>query len=147
MIMTTDALHDAAAQLQDEADTILAALAPLTGRHNGEISLQRCEHLIRELDSDNDRLAAEACLTVMTLLWPHTAPEDCQRADWWRTPLGRLCARSLGHETSDAITYAAAAAMLGIERGTVSVMVQRGTLTRHPDGGVDRAAVMARLGR
>ena len=32
-------------------------------------------------------------------------------------------------------------------RGTVAQMVHRGTLDRHPDGGVLRSSVMARLAR
>jgi hypothetical protein len=35
--------------------------------------------------------------------------------------------------------------MLGVVRGTVSQMVARGTLDRHPDGGVLRSSVLARL--
>ena len=69
------------------------------------------------------------------------------RADWWRTPLGRVCARSLGHDTADAVTHSTAAAMLGIKVGSVGPMVHRGYLDRHPDGGVTRSSVLARLAR
>lgn len=43
------------------------------------------------------------------------------------------------------VTQADAAAMLGVSRGTIAQLVSRGTLARHPDGGVDRAAVIARM--
>lgn len=38
-------------------------------------------------------------------------------------------------------------AMLGLRRGTVGVMASRGTLDKHPDGGITRASVLMRLGR
>lgn len=96
---------------------------------------------------DDDRLSAQTCIDLMVALWPHGAPEDVGQPEWWRTALGRLCARSLGRSDAEAVTYAVAAAMLGIARGTVGVMVTRGTLDKHPDGGVLRASVLQRLGR
>lgn len=95
----------------------------------------------------DDELAGETCLDLMNALWPNVAPEDAGRADWWRTPLGQLCARSLGRADAEAVSYSVAAAMLGIAKGSVSVMVQRGNLDRHPDGGVLRASVLQRIGR
>lgn len=97
-------------------------------------------------DSD-DRLAAQTVIDIMCALWPNSAPEDCGRADWWQTSLGRLCARSLGRSDAEAVTYSVAASMLGISKGAVSTMVGRGTLDKHPDGGVLRASVLQRLGR
>lgn len=97
-------------------------------------------------DAD-DRLAAQSCIDLMCALWPHSAPEDCGRADWWRTPLGRMCARSLGRDEAEAVTHAVAAAMLGVTRGTIAQLVHRGALDRHPDGGVLRASVLRRLAR
>lgn len=97
-------------------------------------------------DTD-DRLAAQTCIDVMCTLWPHGAPEDVGRADWWRTPLGRMCARSLGRDDAEAVTHSVAAAMLGVTRGTIAQWVTRGTLDRHPDGGVLRASVLQRLAR
>lgn len=103
-----------------------------------------CAALAQDAD---DKLAAEACLSVMTVLWPHGSPEDVGEPGWWRTPLGRLCARSLGRDDTEAVTHSVAAAMLGVTRGTVAQMVHRGTLDRHPDGGVLRASVLQRLAR
>ena len=37
--------------------------------------------------------------------------------------------------------------MLGVHPGTVAQLVHRGTLDRHPDGGILRASVLQRLAR
>lgn len=104
--------------------------------------------LTAQLDQDNDdQLAAEACTTILNALWPDTSPEHVDRGDWWRTPLGRLCARTLGRNDTDAVTQSVAAAMLGVTRGTIAQMVHRGTLDRHPDGGVLRSSILQRLAR
>ena len=96
---------------------------------------------------DDDRLSAQTCIDIMVTLWPHAAPEDCGHADWWRTPLGQLCARSLSRDDAESVSQSVAAAMLGVTRGTVSTLVHRGTLDRHPDGGVLRASVLQRIHR
>lgn len=59
----------------------------------------------------------------------------------------RVCARSLGRDDAEAITHSVAAAMLGVHPGTVAQLVHRGTLDRHPDGGILRASVLQRLAR
>lgn len=102
---------------------------------------------VAQLASDDDRLAAQTCIDVMNTLWPHGAPEQVNDAEWWQSPLGRLCARSLGRDDAESVSQYVAAAMLGVTRGTVAQMVTRGTLDRHPDGGVLRASVLQRLGR
>lgn len=109
--------------------------------------LARAPMLAHQLQDADDRLAAETVIDLMTALWPHAAPEHVGRADWWQTPLGRLCARSLGRSDSESVTQHVAAAMLGVTRGTIAQMLARGTLDRHPDGGVLRASVLQRLGR
>lgn len=96
---------------------------------------------------DDDRLAAQTCIDLMAALWPHGSPEDVGEAAWWSTALGRLCARSLGRDDAESVSQSVAAAMLGVTRGTVAQMVHRGTLDRHPDGGVLRASVLQRLSR
>lgn len=132
-------LDDAAEQLDDDVAAINDALFPLRDE-------MRIRHTIAELAQEaDDRLAAEACLTVMSLLWPRCAPEDCGHPDWWRTPLGQLCARSLGHHDAEAVTHSVAAAMLGIGTGQIGSLVSRGKLDRHPDGGVLRASVLRRI--
>lgn len=97
--------------------------------------------------NEDDALAAETVIDLMSALWPNCAPEECGEAAWWRTPLGRVCARSLGRDDSDSVTRSVAAAMLGVHPGTVAQMTHRGTLDRHPDGGVTRASVLLRLAR
>lgn len=95
----------------------------------------------------DDRLSAQTCIDLMCLLWSAAAPEDCGHAAWWTTPLGRLCARSLGRDDAEAITHSVAAAMLGVHPGTVAQLAHRGTLDRHPDGGVLRSSVLQRIAR
>lgn len=94
-------------------------------------------------EADDDRTAGQVVGDVMGALWPHGDPDP----EWWRSPVGRLCARSLGRHDADAVTQSVAAAMLGVTRGTVAQLVHRGTLDRHPDGGVTRASVLMRLTR
>lgn len=103
--------------------------------------------LVDDMAGEDMGVALGACRAVMQLAWPQAEPEDIGQADWWRTPLGRLCARALGRSDAGSVSYGVAAAMLGVSRGTVGTMVARGTLGRHDDGGVARAAVLRRLGR
>lgn len=142
-------LDDVTAQLTDELDRALAGpVGALLGLDLKELVRRRVKErapmLAAQLcQEDDDRLAAETVLDVMLALWPQGDPEP----SWWRTPLGRMVARSVAHESTDAVTHAVAAAMLGVQRGTVGTMVHRGYLDRHPDGGVTRASVLARLAR
>jgi hypothetical protein len=99
------------------------------------------------VQTDNDRLAAQTVIDLMVLLWPHCAPENCGRAEWWLTPLGQMCGRSLARDDAASLTQETAARMLGVARGTIATLLHRGTLARHPDGGVSRAAVLDRLVR
>ena len=119
-------------------------IAPTAAAQLTEVARVIVAQLAQEHD---DRLAAQTCIDVMAVMWPHAAPEDCGQADWWRTPLGRLCARSLGRDDAESVSHSVAAAMLGVTRSTVSTMVRRGTLDRHPDGGVLRASVLQRIHR
>lgn len=91
-------------------------------------------------DTD-DRLAAETVRDLIWALWRDADPP----AEWWRTPLGRLCARSVDYGDSDSVTRSVAAAMLGVHPGTVAQLAHRGTLDRHPDGGITRASVLLRI--
>ena len=139
---------DVTAQLVDEIGGRATALGALIGG-DAIVELERrvATHApvwaAQMAQDDDDRLAAQTVIDIMVVLWPDSDPPD----HWWRTPTGRLCARSLCHSTAESVTHARAAHMLGLARGTVSTMVSRGTLDRHPDGGVDLAAVLARLAR
>lgn len=91
-----------------------------------------------QLTRDDDRLAAQTVVDLMAVLGD---PEP----SWWRTPLGRAVAASVGTEDAEAVRASAAAAMLGISPGRVHQLADAGKLDRHPDGGIVRASVMRRL--
>lgn len=144
------ALDAVAAQLVDELGAVARAVGDVAGLDVAALVEARLDHrcavLAAELCSDDDRLAAEAVLTVMCARWPDGADAP---PGWWHTPVGRAVARSVGRDDTDAVTHSVAAAMLGVTRGTVAQLVHRpsGGLDRHPDGGVTRASVLARLAR
>ncbi len=74
---------------------------------------------------------------VLAIIGQHARP-----AEWWGTPLGRLCAPH-----SDAtVTHAEAAALLGVARGRISSLLADGHLDRR-GGRVTVASVAARLDR
>lgn len=99
------------------------------------------QRLAAQISQDeDDRLAAQTVIDLAGVAWEIDPP-----AEWWRTPLGRLVARSVGRDDSEAVTQSVAAAMLGVTRGTIAQLVARGTLDRHPEGGVSRASVLKRI--
>jgi hypothetical protein len=146
---------EVAEQLRRELWATARANADLLGADIAEqVELRipaACTRLAAELCSNDDRTAAGATQLVMLARWPDdTEPPPV----WWQTPVGRLAARSVG-DHGEAVTQHVAAAMLGVARGTVSQMLTRGDkgeggsggLERHPDGGITRASVLARLAR
>lgn len=146
------AIEAVAAQLTDELGGVARAVGDVFGVDLLLDMEQRlepaCGRLAAELCSEDDHLAAEAVLTVMAARWADgTDPAH----EWWHSPVGRAVARSVGRsvgrDDSESVTHAVAAAMLGVHRGTVAQMVDRGTLARHPEGGVARSSVLARLAR
>lgn len=136
-------------QIADELDRALVGpVRDLLGQDLGELLTARIDArtpaIAAALAQDtDDRLAAGTATDLLNALWPDGDPPS----EWWRTPLGRLCARSVGHDDADAVTHSVAAAMLGVTRGTVAQLVHRGTLDRHPDGGITRASVLLRIAR
>jgi hypothetical protein len=134
-------MTDVSRQLEDDLDRALTGpVGALLGLDLAEKIRERitarAPMLAAQLTQDaDDRLAGETVIDVLTAVWPSGDPDP----DWWRTPLGRVCARSLGNDDAEAVTHSVAAAMLGVTRGTVAQLVHRGTLDRHPDGGVTRA--------
>lgn len=149
--MTPLTLETVARQLQDELAGLAATWTPILGPDRG-IDLERAagqtaRQIARSLVEGDDHESAQTCIDVLNVLWPHGTPETIGHPDWWHTPLGRACARSLGHDTAETVSRSVAAAMLGVTPGTVSQLVHRGTLDRHPDGGVLRSSVLARLAR
>lgn len=137
-----------AAQLTDELGASARALGDVLGMDLLMMMEDRiesaCTRLAAELCSEDDRLAAESVLTVMCARWPDgTEPPP----EWWRTPVGRMVARSVGRDDAESVTRSVAAAILGVAPGTVAQLVHRGTLDRHPDGGITRASVLMRIAR
>jgi hypothetical protein len=90
---------------------------------------------------DDDKLAAQTVLDLMAVLWSNCDPTT----DWWRTPLGRAVARSVGHPTADVVSYSVAGAMLGCSKQYVGKLIQAGRLDRGPNGGVTSRSVRATL--
>lgn len=140
--MTAD---DAEAQLAGELGARLYAISILGGvddQDPWQEGQRLARYVMPPLTSADDNERAQAVIDVGCALWPDTcAPPD----EWWRTPLGRLCAMSLARDDSEAVTVSGAAAMLGVHRRRAYQLVDTGKLERHPDGGVTRASVMARL--
>lgn len=135
-------------ELADAAAPLVALVPPELAAQLEQALMDQVPVLAGQLCQDtDDALAAQTAADVMALLWPHGDPETVGRADWWRTPLGRMVARAGGHASSDSLTHSTAAAILGLAVGTIGSMVHRGYLERHPDGGVTRASVLARVAR
>jgi hypothetical protein len=97
-----------------------------------------------QLLGDDDQAAARTAIRIIASLYPGDAPFD-PPAEWWRTPLGQVVIRRVGHPLSDAVSYSVAGAMLGITRQGVHDLVTRGKLARHPEGGVTVDSIRARL--
>ncbi|MGI5213571.1 hypothetical protein [Plantactinospora sp. CA-290183] len=97
----------------------------------------------RLLDGD-DETALGTVLRIVSTLHPDDGPFE-PPLDWWRSPLGQVVVRRVGHPTAPSISYAVAGAMLGISRQGVHDLVSRGKLIRHPEGGVLPSSVRDRL--
>ncbi len=146
---------DVAAQLRRELWATSRAVADLFGSDLAEqVELRLpgvCQRVAQDLTSDDDHTAAGAAQLVMGARWPDdTEPPP----GWWRTPVGRMVARTGAGDHGESVTQSVAAAMLGVTRGTVSQWLHRsdrglpgsGGLERHPNGGITRASVLAKLG-
>ncbi|WP_326556059.1 hypothetical protein [Micromonospora sp. NBC_01796] len=127
-------------------------LDPLEILLDGDESVEALRTVVRiravtwadRIVAGDDREAVGVIMRVVSTLYPDDGPFD-PPLDWWRTPLGRAVSRRVGHPTATAISYAVAGAMLGITRQGVHDLVNRGRLTRHPDGGVVPSSVRDRL--
>ncbi len=127
-------------------------LDPLEILVDGHDSIDPLRAVVRErarswasimIDGD-DQAAYGVIVRAISTLYPGDGPFD-PPLDWWRSPLGRLVARRVGHPTAESVSYAVAGAMLGITRQGVHDLASRGKLARHPQGGVLTAAVRDRL--
>lgn len=147
MTDTTDRRLTLADQVHDLLLDRAARLADLIGGPDLRAQLERlveANHptIVGRLMVGNDREVANLVADLFTLAHGDSQPSP----EWWQTPLGGVVARSLEHDDSDAISPLVAARMLGIAETTVHRWVRAGKLDRHPDGGVTRASVMARIG-
>ena len=96
------------------------------------------------LHDGDDTAATRTAARIVATLYPGDRAFD-PPVEWWRTPLGEVVARRVGHPAAESVSYAVAGAMLGITRQGVHDLVRRGKLPRHPDGGVPSTAVRDRL--
>lgn len=137
------------AQLRDELGDRFRALAAILGDPDSilkaELDIERASISIQwALISEDDAESAQAVIDLMAALWPEGIEPP---ASWWRTPLGIIAARSTAIDGTEAVTHSVAASMLGVTRGAIGGMIQRGDLDRHPDGGVLRSSVHQRIER
>ena len=98
----------------------------------------RIAEVLVDDDGEGDNERANYVVDVLNALF--VGPCD-PPAEWWATPLGGVCARSLGTEDATSFTHSVAAGFLGVTRSTVATLVKRGKLDRHPDGGIVPASV------
>jgi len=119
-----------------EGDDAVSALRVLVRLRAGQWASQ--------MQDGDDPTAVRAAIRLIATLYPDDRAFD-PPVEWWRTPLGGVVARRVGHPAAESVSYATAGAMLGITRQGVHDLVRRGRLPRHPDGGVPSAAVRDRL--
>jgi hypothetical protein len=98
----------------------------------------------RQLVGEDETLCQRTVIRLVITLFPGDRPFD-PPADWWRTPLGRVMARRVGHPGAEAVPYSVAGAMLGITRQGVHDLVARGKLRQHENGGVATSSVRDRI--
>lgn len=138
-------MTDLEGQVRDELHQVGWRLGPLLGLdivdQVDQRTTDRADMLASMLTGGDDHQAAEVCVDLMACLWPHCDPPP----GWWRTPLGRAVAASAGMDGSEAVAMSVAAAMLGVSPGRATQLADAGKLDRHPDGGVTRASVTARI--
>lgn len=112
-------------------------------------ALQVAANLAPQLRSGDPKEVAQLVIDLGNLIWPNSEPPP----EWWGTPLGRIFASSMdlddppGSSDNRSVTYREAARILGVHEGTVSQWAHRGTIERHPDGGLALTSVLRRLGR
>lgn len=94
----------------------------------------------------DEQAAVLMIVRVISSLYPGDTPFE-PPAGWWRTPLGQVTLRRVGHPSAQAVSYSVAGAMLGITRQGVHDLVTRHKLERHPEGGVTVESVRARASR
>ncbi len=139
-------LADVAEQIRTEIGAVVGAVVALLGPGFAHVETQIPGASIlwaEQLLGDDDKLAGQTVIDLMNVRWPNG---DEPPVEWWTTPLGQAVAASVGHPTSDVVTYAVAGAILGCSRQNVQKLVDADKFKRGPDGhGVTRESVRARL--
>jgi len=133
-----DQLREDLYMAAERLGALVPQLHPMTNDHVRDAIAASAERLTAVLLSDDDHQVAEVVIDLQVLLWPHSDPD----AEWWDTPLGHVSLRSIGADNAPSWTYSVAAAKLGVKASTVGTLVSRGTLDRHPDGGVTIPSVL-----
>lgn len=132
-------------QLTDELAALAARLGAVLGTDLQLAATDRAQaragSLVAELESGEHPDATADDL--LALLWPDDPP-----LDWWRSPLGLLCAPTAARDgDAPGWSRSEAAAVLGVTPGTVAQLVARGTLEPATDGGISRRSVLTRMVR
>ena len=105
---------------------------------------ERADRLAAQLASDDLALARVSCAEVGGVLWPNGGlPAD----HWWQSPLGRVMAGTFEMDDAEPVNQKGAAAMLGVNGGTVARLVSVGVLNCHLAGGIRRSSVVRRVAR
>lgn len=134
----------AGAQLADELGGLAARIGAVLGTDLQLAATERAQaraHLLVAELADGDHPDATSD-DLLALLWPDDPP-----LDWWRTPLGLLCAPTAAREDAPGWSRSEAAEVLGVSPGTVAQLVARGTLDPATGGGVGRRSVLTRVVR
>jgi len=107
-------------------------------------SLTEAKSWAAKLLGDDDQAAVGTVMKIVAALYPGDKPFD-PPVEWWRTPLGQVVIRRVGHPAAESVSLSVAGAMLDMTKQGVHDLVRRGKLTRHEDGGVTTESVRARL--
>lgn len=143
---TGTAFAELVEQLRTEVGQVVFGLMSLLGPTEDMLLLEqtvdsRAQMWAAALLGDDDHLAAETVTDLVNVLWPRSEPTP----DWWRTPLGRAAARSVGHPGAEVVSYSVAGAMLGCSKQNITKLLAAGRLTKGPTGGVTTASVREEL--
>lgn len=133
--MVAAQLRQALGPTADEFSVMLTS--PSTAPES-DVPIDAAEMIARVLCSDDDDSATALAMDLVGTLWPRgNAPTQ-----WWRTSLGRVIARAVGHPSTDSVSYSIAAAILGKEPHEIPPLVANGGLDAHPDGGITLASTL-----
>jgi hypothetical protein len=84
------------AQISQELQVAADRLLPVLGMDLADLARERilayAPVLAAQLGSGDDNLVAETVIDLMHAIWGQADPPP----EWWRTPLGRLVAGSIG---------------------------------------------------